>query len=217
MRKQWRAAGIKASAPHERGKSISPWPLTDPTITSGNFYLDQYMMLHGEHIDLPHNGQWVSNMATYIVTLSLQNGRQMTLLCCNLIFCKVPCTLLLHKCSLGAFYGSLARYVKLRVVHGPGMPGAFSSPPRVSNPDMHHGTCVTHVPFSMPGSLASGFLWSRWWRKRSRHSRCMRNPHFNASGKRPNGIWIHMTRYKQGMLSEKETEYFRNNDKKNPS
>ena len=26
---------------------------------------------------------------------------------------------------------------------------------------MHHGTCVTHVPWCMPGSLTSGFLWKR--------------------------------------------------------
>ena len=43
-------------------------------------------------------------------------------------------------------HGPLARYAKLRVAHAPGMPGTFSPPPRVSKPDMHHGTCVTHVP-----------------------------------------------------------------------
>ena len=81
--------------------------------------------------------------------------------------------------------GPLARYVILRVAHAPGMPGTFSSPPWVSDPDMHHGTCVTHVPWCMPRLLTSGFLWSRWWGKRSRHSRCMRNPQFYLSGKRP--------------------------------
>ena len=30
--------------------------------------------------------------------------------------------------------------------------------PRVSDSDMHQGTCVTHVPWCMPGSLTSGFL-----------------------------------------------------------
>ena len=59
-------------------------------------------------------------------------------------------------------HGPLARYVKLRVTHAPGMPGTFSPPLRVSDPDMHHGTCVTHVPWYMPGSLTNGFLWSRW-------------------------------------------------------
>ena len=82
-------------------------------------------------------------------------------------------------------YGPLARYVKLRVAHAPGMPGTFSAPPRACDPDMHHGTCVTHVPWCIPGSLTSGFLWSRWRGKRSRHSRRMRNPQFYVSGKKP--------------------------------
>ena len=56
---------------------------------------------------------------------------------------------------------------------------------RIVDPDMHHGTCMTHVPWCMPGSLTSSFLWSRWRGKRSRHSRRMRNPQFYVSGKRP--------------------------------
>ena len=68
----------------------------------------------------------------------------------------------------------LVRYLKLRVRHAPGMPGTFFPPPWVSDPDIHHGTCVTHVPWCMPRSLTSGFLWSRWRGQRSRHSRCMR-------------------------------------------
>ena len=79
----------------------------------------------------------------------------------------------------------LIRYVKLRVAHAPGMPGTFSLPPRVSNPDMHHGTCVTNVPWCMVGSQTSGFLWSRWRRRRSRPSRRMCNPQLYVSGKRP--------------------------------
>ena len=66
-----------------------------------------------------------------------------------------------------------------------GNAGTFSPLPWVSNPDMHHGTCVTHVPWWIPGSLCSGFLWSRWRGKRSRHSRRMRNPQLYVSGKRP--------------------------------
>ena len=87
--------------------------------------------------------------------------------------------------------GSLARYLKLWVVHAPGTPGTFSPPPRVSDLDMHHGTCVMHVPWCMLGSLTSGFLRSRWRGKRSRHSRCMRNPQFCVSGKRPTDEWLH--------------------------
>ena len=80
-------------------------------------------------------------------------------------------------------HGLLTRYAKLRFVHAPGMPGTFFPPARVSDTDMHHGTCVTHVPWCMPGSLTSGSLWSRWRGKRSRHSRRMRNPQFYVSGK----------------------------------
>ena len=60
-------------------------------------------------------------------------------------------------------HGPLARYVKLRVVPAPGMSGTFSTPPRVSDPDIHHGTCVTHVPRCMSKSPTSAFLWSRRW------------------------------------------------------
>ena len=45
--------------------------------------------------------------------------------------------------------------------HAPEMSETFSPSPRVSDPAMHHGTCVTSVPWCMPGSLTSGFLWSR--------------------------------------------------------
>ena len=65
-----------------------------------------------------------------------------------------------------------------------GNAGNVSPPPRVSDPDMHHGTCVTHGPWCMPRSLTRGFLWSHWWGKRSRHSRRMRNPQNCVSGKR---------------------------------
>ena len=69
-------------------------------------------------------------------------------------------------------------------MYGPGMPGTFSSPPQVSDPDMHHGTCVTPVSWCIPGSLTSGFLWSRWREIRSRR---MRRLQFYVSGMRPIG------------------------------
>ena len=80
--------------------------------------------------------------------------------------------------------GALSKYAKLRVAHAPGMPGTFSLTPWVSDPDMHHGTCVAHVPWCMSGSLTNGFLWNRWREKRSQHSWRMRNPQFCVSGKR---------------------------------
>ena len=74
---------------------------------------------------------------------------------------------------------------KLRVAHAPKMSRTFSPAPLVSYPDMHHGTCVTHVPWCMLGSLTSSFLWTRWQENRSRLSRRMRNPQLCVSGKRP--------------------------------
>ena len=68
------------------------------------------------------------------------------------------------------------------VIQGPGLPCTFSLPPRVSDLDMHHGTCVTHAPRFMPGLLITGFLWSRWQGKCSRRTR---NPQFCISGKKP--------------------------------
>ena len=96
-------------------------------------------------------------------------------------------------------HGPLARYVKLWVAHVPGMPGTFSPPLRVSDPDMNHGTCLTHVPWFMLGSLTNGFLWSRWQGKRSRLSWRMHNPQFYVSGKGPieNTNKINTSRYRQ--------------------
>ena len=35
-------------------------------------------------------------------------------------------------------------------------------PAGVSGPDMHHGTCLMHVPWCMLGLLTSSFRWNRW-------------------------------------------------------
>ena len=57
--------------------------------------------------------------------------------------------------------GPLTRYVKLGVAHAPGMLGTFcrhrlQRKPLVSDPDVHHGTCVMHVPWCTSGSLSRG-------------------------------------------------------------
>ena len=52
-------------------------------------------------------------------------------------------------------HGPLARYIKLGVAHASWIPGTFSPSSRVSDPDMHHRTCVTHVSWCMPWSLTS--------------------------------------------------------------
>ena len=56
----------------------------------------------------------------------------------------------------------------------------FQRKPLVSDPGMHHGTCVTHVPWCM-----SGIADLRWRGKRSRHSRRMRKLQVYVSGQRP--------------------------------
>ena len=66
-------------------------------------------------------------------------------------------------CDVHSIVKSWASY-KIRTIagaHAPGIPGTFSPPPRVSDPDMHQGTCVTHVLWCMPGSLTTVFLWIR--------------------------------------------------------
>ena len=79
--------------------------------------------------------------------------------------------------------------------------GRFTPPSQVRDPDMHHGTCVTHVPWCIPGSLTStSFLLSRWRGKRSRHSRRMRNPQFCVSGKRPMEWYWTVRRHLYGSL-----------------
>ena len=82
-----------------------------------------------------------------------------------------------------------------------GMPGAFSPPSRVSDPDMHHGTSVMHMPWCMPGSLTNGFLWCRWWGKRSSQSRRMRNRQFYVSGKKPMAARWYLTDISTALLS----------------
>ena len=89
------------------------------------------------------------------------------------------------KACRSEIHGSPVSYVNLRVAHTLGMPGTFSPPPRISDPDMHQGTCLRHVPRCIPLSLTSCFLWRRRQGKCSRHSQCMRNPQFSVSGKRP--------------------------------
>ena len=67
---------------------------------------------------------------------------------------------LVCRALLGILVWAFYQIRKIAGAHAPGMPGTFSPPPRVSDPDMRHGTCVTHVPWCMPASLTSGFLWS---------------------------------------------------------
>ena len=59
--------------------------------------------------------------------------------------CIVSIIVLPFCCCEKTFYGPLSRYIKSRVAHAPGMPGTFSPPPWVSDPDMHHCTFDAQV------------------------------------------------------------------------
>ena len=66
----------------------------------------------------------------------------------------------------------------------------------VSDPGIHHGRYVAHVPWCTSGSLVMhvGIANPRWREKRSQHSWRMRNPQFDVSDKSPmrliSFIWI---------------------------
>ena len=72
---------------------------------------------------------------------------------------------------------------KIRFTHAPGMPGRFSQTPRFIDPDMHRGTCVTHVPWCIPKSQTSDFFWCRWQGTFSWHSRRMCKLQFYVTGR----------------------------------
>ena len=59
--------------------------------------------------------------------------------------------------------------------------------PLVSDPGMHHGTCVTHVPWCMSGSLTCGG--GKTFPAFPAHA----HPQFYVSGKRPMGTNLHST------------------------
>ena len=94
-------------------------------------------------------------------------------LICGRTWPRLPCS---RKCNSLANFSMNGPLAKLRVAHAPGMPETFFAPPRVSDPDMQCGTCVTHVPWCKSGSLTSCFFLRRWRGKRSRHSWRMRKP-----------------------------------------
>ena len=133
------------------------------------------------------SGPFISFHLSLISRLQQHSGNRLhntEFKACEYVIMLLRLSILSYFSRIVFYYGPLVRYVKLQFAHAPGMPGTFSPPPRVSHPDMHHGTCVTHIPWCMPGSLTSGFLWSRWQGKCSRHSRRMRNPQFYVSGNR---------------------------------
>ena len=75
---------------------------------------------------------------------------------------------------------------KIAIAHALGMLGTFSPPPRISDPDMHHGTCVTRVPWWMHAGVANRrFPLKSVSGKTFPAFPAMHNPQFYASGKSP--------------------------------
>ena len=80
------------------------------------------------------------------------------------LYCLPHCV---HYICMCLHYGSMRvswashQIRKMADEHAPGMSGTFSPSARVSDPDMHPGTCVTHVPGCMPGSLTTAFICNR--------------------------------------------------------
>ena len=127
-------------------------------------------------------------------------GRRIWVCCCILLHSKKSWFISLRRLASWNQWASW----QVRKIAGcacAGNAGTFSPPQRINDPDMHHGTYVTHVLWCVPGSLTSIFLWSRCREKCSRHSRRTRNPQFYVSGKRPmvqddllqpvSGLWYH--------------------------
>ena len=138
---------------------------------------------------------WRHNVkpASRVISVCVNDKNNITVLCLPSTTQYVMCYVLLDCCNWWDMFGydhhgPPARYVKLWVALAPRMTGTFSLPPRVSDSGMHHGTIVTHVPWCMPGSIYSGFLWRLWRGKRFRHSRRMRNLQFCVSDKKPIGL-----------------------------
>ena len=126
----------------------------------------------------------------WLVLLSINSKTRKKDSCAFMTGCIWCCLWFQNQCMCCLCHGPLTRYVNcvLRMRRD-----CWERFPRhqlqwktqVSDPGMHHGTCVTHVPWCMPGSLFCGGRG-----KRSRHSRRMRNPQFYISGKRPIAIML---------------------------
>ena len=94
----------------------------------------------------------------------------------------------MYFCWLCDDYGPLARYVKLRVAHAPGMPGTFSPPPTSNETAIKRSRHASRHVRDARAVMHVGIANMRWWGKRSRHSRGMRNTQFCVSDKRPIGV-----------------------------
>ena len=79
-------------------------------------------------------------------------------------------------------HGPPTRYIKLRVAHAPGMPGAFSPPPTSIETACYRPRHASRHVRRARAVMYVGIANPRWQGKLSRR---MRNPQFYVSGKRP--------------------------------
>ena len=151
-----------------------------------SFFVARWTPFTGTFADVPRNEyKFVSPIMTYTLHKHCAVRLCLTLFGLPSMYTLCVWHLMTHYSSDGNKPWASCQIRKIAGAHAPGMPGTFSPPPRVSNPDMHHGTCVTHVPWCMPGSLTRVSFEYGVEGKRSRYSRRMRNPQFCVSGKRP--------------------------------
>ena len=122
------------------------------------------------HVTIPaYSSHWTSAASAYHHQRSSCCGVSFsqvgTIPCADLVHCRAAISgqevIVFGTSATGDTVWASCQIRKIAGAHAPGMPGTFSPSPQVSDPDMHHGTCVTHVPWCMPGSVTSGFIWNR--------------------------------------------------------
>ena len=148
---------------------LSPWSVTNMHVvcwTLFNLPICQYSLAWHCHWNMNRNGRGFFSEKSHIQYRRWCPGDVV-----------IPAVMLST-----VWHGPLASYAKLRVAHAPEMLGTFPRHRGYGDPDMHHGMCVTHVPWYMPESLTSGFPWSLWQGKCSRHCQRMRYLQFYVSG-----------------------------------
>ena len=160
------------------------WRVNGQTLTRRMWYRVGYSLWKRTHraITICHQGRWscsqamdssanimryvflVINLMYFIVLKCLWKFTKKPIISTNgsILGVDLECTSVdTTREYCFASYGPLNRYVKLRFTHAPGMPGTFfphrlQRKPLVSDPGMHHDTCVAYVPWCMTGSLIRG-------------------------------------------------------------
>ena len=108
---------------------------------------------------------FIVNIKWGIRTIGHSLSRSQTMVCTVYIAMSLPwASYQIHKIAGCACAGNAGNVFPRR---------RFQGKPLVSDPGMHHGTCGTHMPWCMSGSLTCGDR-----EKGSRHSRRLRTRYF---------------------------------------